>query len=187
MSKLLTCTALICAACTWAGCSQQPCETAMTPPPRPAQLDRLEMWLGNWEDVGEMKACNGKIMKSRVTHDVKWDLNKTLVIERFSGEVEGFPPINGVGVYSYDYRSKRFKYRSYGEHGDTMSGSLDYNEKTGMWTLEAKGYNPMMKMATTGRGTFCFPDANTINWTWKEWDGLHLFKLFEGTGTVKRK
>ena len=159
----------------------------MTPPPRPAALDRLEMWVGTWDNTGEMKACNGQVMKSHSSHDVKWDLNKTILIERYSGEMEGMGKFNSMGIYSYDYREKEFKYRSIGENGETMHGDLDYNENTGVWTMETKGYNPMMKMAVTGKGTFRFPDANTIEWTWKEWDGLHLGKLFEGHGTVKRK
>ena len=172
-----------------AGCSDKKGgeQMAMTPPPRPTALDRLDMWVGMWENVGEMKACNGKVMKAHGTHDVKWDLNKTLLIERYSNEMEGMPPFNAIGIYSYDCREKEFKYRSYGEHGDTMHGELDYNEKTGVWTMETKGYNPMMKMATSGKGTFKFPDAQTIEWNWKEWDGLKLQKLFEGHGTVKRK
>lgn len=187
MKKMLAWSGLLCAACVWTGCAEKQGDMAMTPPPRPPQLDRLEMWVGVWDNSGEMKACNGKLMKTHGTHDVKWDLNKNLLIERLSADMEGMPPMNGIGIYSYDYREKEFKYRYYGEHGDTMHGELDYNEKSGVWTMKTKGYNPMMKMTTTGQGTFCFPDANTINWTWKEWDGLHLAKLFEGTGTVKRK
>ena len=186
-TRLVLCGVWLCALAAFGGCAQKQENMVMTPPPRPAALDRLDMWVGTWDNVGEMKACNGQVMKSHSTHDVKWDLNKTLLIERLSGEMEGMGPLNGIGIYSYDCREKEFNYRYYGEHGDTMHGELDYNEKTGVWTMETKGYDPMMKMTTSGKGTFKFPDNQTIEWTWKEWDGLHLTKLFEGHGTVRRK
>lgn len=158
----------------------------MKPPERPRELDLLEPWLGTWQDSGEFKACGGRVIKSTGTHEISWDLDKRILIERMNADMGEMGKMAGLAIYSYDPREKEFDYRFYGNNGETSRGELDYNEKTKVWTMEVKGRNPMVG-AFAAKGTFSMLDRDTIEWTWKEWDALKLQKFMEGKGTVKRK
>jgi hypothetical protein len=171
-----------------AGCAQpQRDPSSMKPPERPRELDLLAGWVGNWKDAGELKSCDGRITQTKGTHEVAWDLDKRILVERMTTDMGAMGKVNGLAIYSYNPREKQFEYQFYGNNGETSSGDMTYSEKKKDWTLRVRSHNPFTGQPTVGEGKFTMPDPNTIEWAWKEWDALKLQKHVDGKGIVKRE
>jgi hypothetical protein len=176
----------ICTVAAGVGCSQQKMDMQnMKPPERPKELDQLESWVGKWEGTGEM-TMHGKVMKSDATSEISWDLDKRILVERMN-ETMGEMKMSGMGIYMYNTREKEFKSAYVNNMGGTAHGELKYDDKTKSWKMTMKGRMMDGADMTTGEGTFKMPDANTMEWTWTEWDSWHLTKMGEGKGIMHRK
>jgi hypothetical protein len=169
-----------------AGCQKPNMEEMMQQPPRPAELDRLDAFVGTWEGTWEMSTPGGDKMSGKGTDKFAWDADKWVLTERAEGTC-GQHKMAGTGVWIWDQHAKKFRYGSADNYGMVMTGTGRYDEKTKTWHMKGNSCDTVHGQRSCGEGTLKMPDANTMEWSWTEWDGLHLIKFMEMHGTSHRK
>lgn len=157
----------------------------MKMPPRPAELDRLDSWVGNWNSNFEM-CSGGKTMTMTGTGVISWDCEKRILFERATSDMGEMGKVCELILYSWDCDAGRYKVGYFSGMGEANMGHMKWNEKKGAFELRGKGKNPMTHQTTIFEMDIRMPDQNTMTFKATEWDALHLTKLSEGTGTAKR-
>ncbi|HKQ50496.1 MAG TPA: DUF1579 family protein [Phycisphaerae bacterium] len=180
----------LCAAAAAVGCAkpQNMDPSAMKMPSRPAELDRLESWVGTWQSTGEMKGADGKTMHITGNSTIGWECDRTVLVEKMEGTCEEMKEMKmmGMGVYTWDAHEKEYETAYYDNMGTAADGDMTYNESTKTWKMTGEGYNPMHGQNTHWVGEVKFPDSSTMEWTWATYDAWKMKKLEEGKGTAKR-
>lgn len=156
---------------------------------RPAELDQLNAWVGTWSATGtaEMAGMEEPIEFSG-TSITAWDLDGWALVEHSDFKMGDMEPMKGMGLWSYDAKSKVFRTTWTDTAGGIGYGKAWYNKKTDSWMMRGHGRGPMG--ATTGKGCVKFVDENTMEWTWQEWpawDLLGLFKFMKMKGTSTKQ
>ena len=152
-------------------------------PKRPAELDRLDAWVGTWQSEGEAKfAMLDEPIKVSGTSEMRWDDSRWFVISEEVFEMEHFGESNGLGTWTYDIHDKEYRSTWVDSMGMVGLGQSEYDEKTDKWHMGAKSYGPWGK--STLKGWVKFIDADTMEWWMAEYQGL--MKTMEMSGTSKR-
>lgn len=143
----------------------------MKPPPRPAELDRLDRFVGSWSGEGEMKMPGApETMKSTSSSTSKWVCDKRYVMEDFHMKMGDEMEMSGMAFWGWNADEGKYQSWWFDSMGTTGMGYAKYDEKTDTWTMESKGTDPMSGKPSWGAGTIKFTDANSMEGTWKEWD-----------------
>lgn len=172
------------------GCtpSQEEMAKMMQQPPRPAELDRLEAFLGSWKAEGQVQIKGmDKIEPTSGKNTTDWSTDKWILVENWQHDMGKDNTMKGVSMTWWDANSK--KYRSfwvdnYGGHGQ---GSMTYDEESKTWKMKGKSKDGKTGHKTTGKGTMTMVNPSEMRWTWEEYDSLGLFKFFEINGTSERQ
>ena len=155
-------------------------------PARPAELDKLNMFAGEWVSTGEATMTGlDEVLKSTGTTESTWGCDGWCLVERSTMNMGELGGMTGLGVWTWDAKAKKYRSSWADDWGTTGRATAKYDDETRTWTMKAKGTGPMGK--SVGKGTATFVGDDTVEWTWTEWDSLHLMKVFEGKGTSKRK
>ena len=155
-------------------------------PQRAPELDRLEMLIGDWETTGEVKMTMlDETIQSSGTNHAEWSLDRRFLIEHADLDMGALGKMTGISIWSWDPRLKKYRMWWFDSLGETSQAIVTYNERTSTFHMKAVGQKYGYK--TRGRGTLHHVDDDTIEWTWREWDGTGLFKLADMKGTSKRK
>lgn len=173
------------------GCAEKQGEMnmdAMTPPARPAELDRLDAMVGNWEGTFEMKmAGSDQVMKGKGTSTIGWEAGKWILVER--GEYtmgDKGDKMQMLGLWMYDAESKSYS-TFWGDNGGGLEhGRATYDEATHTWNVKSSGDSPMFGKSRS-EATVKMVDKNTMEWKGTVWNSWKTKKLSEMTGTSKRK
>ncbi len=172
-----------------AGCQQPKMDLAemMKAPPRPAELDQLNAFVGNWEGNWEMTMQGAdKPLTGKGIDKFAWDADKWVLTEHMEGTMDNNKMV-GTGLWVWDARAKLFRYSSADNYGMIMTGTGRYDEKTRTWHMKGSSQDTVRGHRSVGEGTLKMPDANTMEWSWTEWDSLHLTKFMEMKGTSHKK
>jgi hypothetical protein len=171
------------------GCQQPKMDLAemMKPPPRPAELDQLNPFVGTWEGTWEMSMKGAeKPLTGKGTDKFAWDVDKWVMTEHMEGTAENHKML-GTGLWIWDAQAKLFRYGSTDNYGMVVTGTGRYDAKTKTWHMKGTSQDTVRGQKSSGEGTLKMPDANTMEWSWAEWDALHLSKMMEMKGTSHRK
>lgn len=172
------------------GCGEPTCDMeGGGPPPRPAELDRLDMLVGTWEGTAEMSMPGmDEPMTIRGVNTTKWELDKRFLIEHFEGDMGEEGKFEGVGVWTWDPKAKVYRNWWFDSYGSFSQGTAKYDEETRTWHMRGQGTNAMTGKPSYGAGTSKSIDDNTQQWTWSEWDNfLHWGEPMTYKGTSQRK
>ncbi len=157
-------------------------------PPRPAELDRLEAFVGNWKaDVEVTMAGSDEVHTSSGQNTTQWAADKWMLTENWEHPMGETDTMKGANLMWWDNNSKKYRMSftdNYGGHG---TGSMTYNEETGVWKFKAKSKDGKSGSKTIGKGTMKFVNPSTIEWFWEEYDGTGLFKIITVKGTSRRQ
>jgi hypothetical protein len=155
-------------------------------PERPVELDKLNMFAGTWEGTGEATMAGlDQVLKTGGMSKVEWGCDGWCMVEHGKYEMEEFGTMEGIGLWSYDPKAKKYRNFWVDSMGAAGTGESVYCEKTKTWKMKAKSHSSWG--TSISRGTMTFPDPNTMEWTWTEYDALGLSKMMEMTGTSKKK
>lgn len=155
-------------------------------PARPADLDRLDALLGEWETTGEVQmAVLDKPLHTTGANSARWTLDKRFLVEQARLNMGELGELTGTSVWSWDPQIKKYRMWWFDSFGETSAATVTYDEKTRTWTMKGSGQKYGHK--TLGRGTLRHIDDNTVEWTWKEYDALGLFQLADMKGTSRKK
>ncbi|MBU0718164.1 MAG: DUF1579 domain-containing protein [Planctomycetes bacterium] len=156
--------------------------------PRPAELDKLNMFVGTWESTGEAKLGfldTDKPLKATSTGKVAWECDGRYLIERSKMNMEELGDMEGMAIYAWDAKAEKFRTWWFDSDGAVEQGTAKYDEKTKTWHFKGKGRSEWGR--THSKGTAKFLDDNNMEWSFTMWDGWKLHKVMEMSGTSKRK
>ena len=155
-------------------------------PPRPVELDRLEMLLGEWETTGEVRmAVLDEPMRTTGSNIATWALDRRMVVEHASLDMGPLGKMTGMSIWSWDPTIKKYRMWWFDSFGETAEAVVTYDEATETWHMRGTGQKYGYK--TSGRGTLRRVDDDTLEWTWKEYDALGLIKFADMKGVSRRK
>ena len=159
-------------------------------PQRPAELDKLNAWVGEWVSTSEIKIMGlDEVLKGTGKSIIEWDNDRWCMVEHAEYTMGELGSMHALGVWTWDSSSKKFRTFWTGSMGDWGTGTVTSCTCCGKhWSMKARGKSPWG--TTIGRGTVKFVDNDTMEWTWTEWASLDLLRLFpmtEMTGTSKRQ
>jgi hypothetical protein len=152
-------------------------------PSRPAELDRLNDFIGTWEMEGEAKfAMLDEPLKVSGRSQMEWGGDRWFVIGRGTMNMQHFNPVQMLETWSYDVHDKKFRSTWVDSMGMTGMGKSTFDEDDQVWRMKARGFGPWGESNMTGTLRFVNPD--TMEWTMEEHSGF--MKVMEMTGTSKR-
>ncbi len=174
------------AACTLlAGCMPKMTIAQMKDkmPKRPAELDRLDPFVGKWQSEGTIKfAFLDQPLKMTGTATYNWGPDRWFVTSDEKGEMQELGPYQGHGMWNYDQKAKLYRMAFVDTMGMLGMGTGTYDEKTGTWHMTVTSDSPFGK--STMKGTLRFVNPNTQEWSMTETMGL--MKVSEMHGTAHR-
>ena len=154
-------------------------------PPRPAELDALNAFVGSWVGEGEATMAGvDQTLKSSGRSEAKWDGSNRYLVEQGSFTMDGFDPMSMTATWTYDTHKKVYRSTWTDSMGGVGMGTARIS-KDGTWTMRATAYGPFGK--TLGKGHIKFLDADTAEWKWAEYAMGGLFKTMEMTGVNRRQ
>jgi len=182
------CTILaVCAGTLVAGCMPQMTleEMQAQRPRRPAELDRLDAFVGKWQYEGQARMPmikDRESLRTAGTGEYRWDGDRWFVVGRGVMSMEGFDDMQSLETWTYDAKAGKFRSTWTGSQGMIGIGEGRYDAKTDTWHIKATSYSPWGR--STMKGWMKFSGADTMEWWWAEYQGL--MKTMEMSGTGKR-
>lgn len=159
----------------------------MKAPPRPAELDQLEMLVGTWEVTAEMKVeGSGEVMTGRGVETISWDADKWLLVDRFEYTLGDEGKVTGLAIWTWDAKAKKYRLWAFDNYGYYETGTATYDEDSRTWRFKTKSRNPGTGENYVGEGALTMVDCDTQEWNMTYWDGWKLMKAFEIEGTSRR-
>jgi len=160
----------------------------MKPPPRPAELDQLEMLVGRWEGRAEMKVVGSdEVLTSTGVEEIGWEADSRLLVSRYEYTTAEEGRMTGLDVWTWDPKAKKYRYWGFDNHGYYGIGTATYDEDTRTWHFKGKSYEPATGEKYVGEGTSKMVDDDTQDWEFSIWDGWKLQKFMEFKGTSRRR
>lgn len=152
-------------------------------PKRPAELDRLNAFVGKWQGEGTAEfAMLDRPLKTSGTSEMRWAGDKWYLISDGTFTMEEFGEFKGQEAWTYDAHDKKYRSTWVDSMGMIGMGESTYDEKSGVWKFKARSYGAWGQ--STMSGTLKFPNPDTMEWEWTEYMGL--MKTTYMTGTSKR-
>lgn len=158
-------------------------------PPRPTELDMLDVLVGTWDMTGQMKPADDKSkpLTMKGTMKWEWDMDKRLLVGRFEGKVENEIVMNALEIWTWDPSKEKFMMYWQGGYGHIGKGHAKWDSAKREFRMTAKGRDLNSGMEFSGKGHMRFTDDRTIEMIWNDYDSLGLFKMFEHSGVAKKR
>jgi hypothetical protein len=153
-------------------------------PKRPAELDKLNAFVGTWDAEGECKMTGlEETLKVTGTSEIKWADNNWYLVEHGTFKMGDLDEMQGAGAWTYDTHAKKYRNIWVDTTGSMGAGKARYDEKTDTWHFCGTSHGPWGK--TWGKGHMKFVDEKTMEWSFTEYSGL--CKTMEMTGTSRKR
>ncbi len=155
-------------------------------PERSPDLERLAVFTGRWESVGEGRLAGvDEPVKLIASSETVWDCDGWCMVERGVVQMGDLGETAVMVVWTWDAREGLYRVSWFDNHGGTAVGTASYDEASDTWRLKAAGRGPEGR--TNFRGAARFPDGYTMVWAWTEWDRLMMTRKSDLQGTTHRK
>lgn len=184
---------LCCAALFAAGCEQPAHNMQMPegPPPRHAELDKLNFMVGSWTATGNMTMYmpDGKTQQQTTTgsETVSWACDNRFLKSEFNYGMGEMGSMTGVSMMTWCPKEKEYVSWYFDSFGTVGEGEMKYDQAMGHWVMESEGNNPMTGRPQEGKGTMKVSSDNmNIEWTYTEWDKGSGKKVMEIKGSSKK-
>ena len=155
-------------------------------PKRPAELDKLNTFTGTWKSTSEMTMRGvDEVLKGTGTGTAAWEGDGWYLVERGKYDMGELGKMEGLGVWTWDPKSKKYRTAWFDTLGYIATGTDKYCEKSNSWRMKSKNRTPWG--TTYGKGTATIVDDDTVEWSFEERSFLGLIKTMEMKGTSKRQ
>jgi hypothetical protein len=160
----------------------------MQPPPRPAELDMLDCFVGTWEGKFEVKIPGTEEPITGTGKSVtKWSFDNMFLVEEGTYDMGEMGTMTGMGIWGWNPKSKKYCSWWFNNWGEASSGTAEYEAEEKTWELESQGVSPMSGKMSYGECEVRMVDEDTQAWHCKEWDNaMHWGTPIEMTGSAKR-
>ncbi len=156
----------------------------MIPEPSP-ELEKLNMLVGNWETSGRVKMLGlQEPLITKGTSEAIWECDGRFLTDRSHFELGELGPMSGMSIWTWDTKHRKYRMWWFDGFGETAKGFATFDEASQTWHIKTRGRNGWCSVIS--KGTIHRVDENTLAWTWKQWDGWHLFKIGDMSGTSTR-
>ncbi len=154
------------------------------PGPSP-QLKHLDMLAGKWKTTGQVKMMGLKDQMMTVgTSEAKWICNDRFLVDQSNFDLDQLGPMGGMSVWTWDNRASVYRFWWFDGFGETAQGTATFDQPARTWHIKTVGRNGWCSVIS--KGTIHQIDNDTLEWTWNQWDGWHIFRIGEMSGTSKR-
>lgn len=155
-------------------------------PQRPAELDKLNAFVGQWTFEGECRITGlDETLKSSGDSEASWGPDKWFVVSNETMNMGELGGMKGMGTWTYDSSAKKYRTMWVDTMGGTGTGTSWHDEATNTWYIRGSSHGSMGN--STFKGFARFTDPNTMEWEWNEYAMGGLMKTMEMTGTSRRK
>lgn len=161
------------------------------PPPRPAELEKLDAWVGNWTGTGELTMYTPEgeqKMTTTGTEKASWVCDNRFLMSTYEWSMGEEGKYTGYSFMTYDPDEKEYQSWSFSNFGSAGHGEMKWDEAAGLWRMEGREKKPDGSVSI-GEGTVKMSaDGSTNEWTYTEWENAWKFKkTMEVTGTSKKQ
>ena len=139
------------------------------PPPRPAELDKLDSFIGNWTTTCDM-TMNGETTKCQGAGSSSWALDNRVVISKFEFDMGEMGKMQGMEVLTWDPSAGKYRTYWFDSMGGVGEGTMRYDDKSGMWVSKGSSIDGMSGEARANSGTMKVLDSGKHEWSFKETD-----------------
>ncbi len=169
------------------GCSAPKVNFAdIKPPPRPAELDAYDVFVGTWNWDAEMLNAEGADRKWTGTAEWKWTLDKRSLNGSFVSQNQS-TKFEVEGKWSWHPREKKYIWGMFNNWGYPQRGTARYDADDRCWNMDYKSVG-LDGTPSHGHYTVRVVDSNTLDWCMTEWRfPFHIGKKIEMTGKYTRK
>lgn len=160
------------------------------PPPRPAELDELNPWVGTWNNSSEMTMYGPEgeqKMTSTGKETARWACDNRIIVSEMEFDMGEMGKMSGLSVMTWDKKAGKYRSFWFDSWGTIGEGEMWKDAKTGEWMMKSRGSDPMTGEATAGKGSIKLIDANNMEWSFVESDSWGFKKKMEMKGTSKRQ
>jgi len=155
-------------------------------PKRPAELDHLNMFVGDWSFDGEAKMAGlEEPLKTTGTNSAHWEGNDWYLISNGIFKMGDFDEMKGHETWTYDTNAKCFRSSWVDSMGATGAGQAWYYPDKKKWKMRATSHTPFG--TTNMKGEVTIVDENTMEFSMKETTMWGLITTMEWKGTSTRK
>lgn len=175
------------------GCAKP--DLDMSRPPVPAEMAKLEPWLGTWTGSAEMVSPTREQLESALGEDaakIPTSFKGEETFERYWDGMfirqEGWHSMDAENKARYvmyicwDPKARKFRQWYFSDYGEYGSGWMRLKSDGKTWSMEGTSTDAKGK-TRRGTGTARFTSDDTMEWTWGE---SSLFGGFKMKGTSKR-
>jgi hypothetical protein len=176
-----------CAALVFSGCMKHMTVAEMKEqmPKRPAELDRLDRFVGKWQGEGQVQfTMLDEPLKVTGTGEMKWEGDKWYLVGHGLMKTEQLGDEQAIEIWTYDTHAKKYRSVFVDSMGMTCTGEARYDVDTDTWHMAGDCHTPWGPSHIKGK--FHFADADTMEWHMTETMCLGLMKVTEMNGTDKR-
>lgn len=175
------------------GCEQPAHNMQMPdgPPPRHAELDKLNFMVGSWTATGDMTMYmpDGKTQQQTTTgtETVSWACDNRFLRSEFSYGMGEMGTMTGISMMNWCPEEKEYHSWYFDSFGMVGEGEMEYDQTRGLWVMENEGKNPMTGRPQRGEGTMKgSADGMSMEWTYTEWDKGSGKKVMDIKGTSRK-
>ena len=155
-------------------------------PPRPVQLDRLDMLLGHWETKGEVRMIGlDEPLHTSGRNTAAWSMDNRVMVDHSDLDMGPMGRMTGMSVWGWDPAIRKYRMWWFDSMGETSQMIVTYDAKRE--TFFMRGTGQKYGCHTRGKGTIRRIDDDTLEWTWREYDITGLFKMADMKGISRRQ
>lgn len=153
---------------------------------RDPRYDRLSDFVGEWEVSGVMTMPGSEEQYPiTMTSAAEWNLDKTIVVERYTAQCEQMGDYKGMHVYTYDPKADIYRMYGFGSNGQIATGTMHYDAEDSEWEVRCDARNTRLGWDYKSVGELTHKGDNRYVFEWEDWCGLMKVAEFEGTATRK--
>lgn len=180
------CASLIALCCSTACMPKMSVEQiAAYQPERPAELDQLDMLLGEWETTGTIElAVVDEPITTSGRNKAQWTMDGRVLEDQADLDMGPFGRVTGKTLWTWDPSLQKHRMWWFDSLGETSEVVATFDPRTQTWKMKAKGQKYGRR--TSGSGTIRRIDDNTLEWTWNEASASGLITFAKMRGTSRR-
>ncbi len=159
-------------------------------PEVPAEMARLERFVGTWSGTAEMVSPTAAEMNEMIVdgtvpesfnggEQYKWVLDGQFLMGEGWHEMPNGERANYIMFWKWDDKAKKYRTWYFGSMGDWGKGSAKFKGDDTM-RMKAEGHGPQGH--THGKGTMTFVSDDQVDWKWQEGNLFFQMKM-KGTST----
>jgi len=155
-------------------------------PPRPQQLQALDMLVGDWVTEGQVQFIGmEEPIATKGTSSARWECDKRFLIDHSDYDMGPLGPMKGVSVWGWDPQHRRFVFWWFDGFGESASGTARYDRDARTWHISTHGQST--RCSVKNSGTIRLIDDNTLEWTWVQYSAWGFPKYADMKGISRRR